>query len=98
MIVHCSLGCTLLHLANLSPSQVRTGDLDEFFKHKNQAYPAHLGLLRSGTKSDLLMCLQDTTPIAESTSQTTVEVTILDDEAVVNMLRPGFAKHFRIMP
>ena len=41
-------------------SQVCSGDFDEFFQHENQAFPpalSQMGVLRSGTKSDLLSCL-----------------------------------------
>ena len=47
-------------------SQVHNGDLDEFFKHENLACPPaiwHMGVLRGGTKSDLLSCLQDIMPV-----------------------------------
>lgn len=78
-------------------SQIRDGDLDEFFQHENQACPPEMGVLRTGTKSDLLSCLQDLTPVNESVSSPIVQVTctILDGAAIVNMLRPG---HSRIMP
>ena len=41
-------------------SQSRGGDLDSFFRHENQPYPAALSLegeIRHGVKSDLLSCL-----------------------------------------
>ena len=47
-------------------SQVRNGDLDEFFQHENQPCPpslSQMGVLRGGTKSDLLSCLQDLAPM-----------------------------------
>ena len=43
-------------------AQVRDGDLDQFFQHENQPCPpslSQMGSLRGGTKSDLLICLQD---------------------------------------
>ena len=46
-----------LHIA----CQTRDGNLDEFFKHENQAFPPSLsdmGKLRVGTKSDLLTCVE----------------------------------------
>ena len=42
--------------------QTRDGNLEEFFRHENQASPPALsdgGNLHLGTKSDLLICLQD---------------------------------------
>jgi len=50
--------------------------------------------LRTGTKSDLLECLQDLTPVKENISSPTVQVTILDGAVIVNMLQPGDAKTF----
>ena len=50
-------------------SQTRNSDLDEFFKHESQAYRptlSQMGVLRTGTKSDLLRCLQDLTPVNEN--------------------------------
>ena len=75
-------------------SQIWNGDLDEFFKHENQAYPSALswmGMLRTGMKSDLLQCLQELSPVTSPT----IEVTILDGAAIVSMLRPGTAKTFQ---
>ena len=46
-------------------SQIRSGDLDKFFQHENQAYPpalSQMGKLRTGTKSDLVGCLEDLVP------------------------------------
>ena len=78
-------------------SQVRDGDLDEFFQHENQPCPPSLsqvGMLRGGTKSDLLSCLQDLAPVNVH-SPTGVTCTILDGAAIVNMLKPGNAKTFQ---
>ena len=49
--------------------QTREGNLDDFFRHENQPYPPSLskaGKLRSGTKSDLLDCLEDIAPVVHS--------------------------------
>ena len=72
-------------------SQVRNGDLDEFFKHENQACPPSLssmGVMRSGTKSDLLNCLQDLESTTESVASCSQRCTcrIIDGAAIVNML------------
>ena len=80
-------------------SQVRNGDLDEFFKHENQACPPSLssvGSMRSGTKSDLLNCLEDLASTTESIASSLLQITskILDGAAIVNMLRPGSVKTF----
>lgn len=76
-------------------SQTRNEDLDEFFRHENQAYPpalSKLGSLRTGTKSDLLACFERIAPT--NTTKPTVEITIIDGAAIVNMLRPGLTKTF----
>ena len=79
-------------------SQTRNGNLDEFFKHDNQAYPqslSQMGVLRTGMKSDLLHCLMDLAPVNENVSGPMVQVNILDDAAIINMLRPGTVKTFQ---
>ena len=78
-------------------SEVRNGNLDEFFEHENQAYPPELtqnGKLRSGSKSDLVGCLEDLVTSQEKTNNPEVQVIILDGSAIVNMLRLGYAKTF----
>ncbi len=78
-------------------SQVRDGNLDEFFEHENQAYPPALsqnGAMRTTKKADLVACLEDLVPFQESTIHPSVQVTIFDGSAIVNMLRPGAAKTF----
>ena len=78
-------------------SQVRIGNLDEFFEHENQAYQPALtqnGKLRGGSKSDLVGCLEDSVTSQEKTNNPDVQVIILDGSATVNMLRPGYAKTF----
>ena len=78
-------------------SQVRNGNLDEFFEHENQAYPPALsqnGKLRMATKSDLVGCLEELVSSQEKTTNPDVQAILLDGSAVVNMLRPGYAKTF----
>jgi hypothetical protein len=75
-------------------SQIRDGNLDEFFAHENQACPpalSQMGKLRSCTKSDLVGCLEDLVTSQENASNPQVQVIILDGAALVNMLRPGAA-------
>ena len=79
-------------------SQIRHGDLDEFFQHENQACPpslSQMGGLRTGTKSDLMPCLENLVPVKDDLSTPRVEVSILDGAAIINMLRPGTAKTFQ---
>ncbi|KAG0721997.1 hypothetical protein GWK47_045289 [Chionoecetes opilio] len=71
-------------------SQIRHGDLDEFFQHEN-----HMGGLRTETKSDLMPCLENLVPVKEDLSTLRVQVNIMDGAAIINMLRPGTAKTFQ---
>ena len=76
--------------------QVCDGDLEAFFFYDNQSFPPALiqfGQLRSGTKSDLLQCLEKISPaIAEVP---TVEALLLDGAAIVNLLKPGPSRTFQ---
>ena len=79
-------------------SQIRHGDLDEFFQHENQACPpslSQMGVLRTGTKSDLMTCLENLVPVKEDLSTPRVQVNILDGACIINMLRPRTAKTFQ---
>jgi len=69
-------------------SQVRNGNLDEFFEHENQAYPpvlAQNGNLRSGSKLDQVGCLEDLVTSQEKTNNPIVQVIILDGY-IINVL------------
>ena len=78
-------------------SQFRDGNLDELFSHENQPCPpspSDRGKLKLDTKSDIVRCLEyaieeqdDITP--------SVEVVVLDGHAIVRMLKPASAIHFR---
>ena len=66
-------------------SQIRNGDLDQFFQHENQAYPpalSQMGKLLTGTT------LEDLVPVQDISASSVV---IVDGTAVVNVLRPSFA-------
>ena len=77
-------------------SQNCDGDLQNFFKHENQPWPPSLsqyGELRSGTKSDLLQCLEElSTPPRESPH---VDVAVLDGAFIVQMLGTGTSTTFQ---
>ena len=78
-------------------SQVRSGDLDQFFQHENHAYPpalSQMGKQRTGTKSDLVGFLEDIVPTEDLSPTPFIQVVLLDGAAIVNMLRPGFANIF----
>ena len=75
--------------------QTRDGNLEEFLKHENQACPPSLssaGKLHLGTKSDMLVCLEN---LCEAQTEAP-EVTnvIIDGAAIVQMLKPGGAETF----
>ena len=76
--------------------QTRDGDLDNFFKHENHAYPpswSQLGKLWCGTKADLTDCLEK---LCTSKGEAPViDVIILDGAAIINMLKPVGAKTFQ---
>lgn len=76
--------------------QTRDGDLENFFRHENHAYPpslSQLGQLRIGTKADLTHCLEELcTSQGEAPA---VDVIILDGAAIVNMMKPVGVKTFQ---
>ncbi|KAL8561151.1 hypothetical protein ACOMHN_054522 [Nucella lapillus] len=75
--------------------QTRDGNLEEFFCHENQACPPALsdgGSLCTGTKSDLLTCLEEVSDAKTETPVTTCIV--LDGVAIIQMLKPAASKTF----
>ena len=75
--------------------QIRDGDLEKFFCHENQSFPPALsqyGKLRSGTKSDMVPCLERLSPV--QAQMPSVEALLLDGAAIVNMLKPGPSRTF----
>jgi hypothetical protein len=75
--------------------QTRDGNLDELFRHENQACPPALsdgGRLRLSIKSYLLTCLEDVSDAHSETPDTTSIV--LDGAVIVQMLKPAGAKNF----
>lgn len=88
--------CSLISSLYIS-CQTRDGDLDQFFKHKNQGCPPALSLLGKlrlpKKKSDLVELLQSYTS-PQSTMPTEVNVIIIDGAALVNMIKPGPEKTF----
>ena len=55
-----------------------------------------MGKLRTGTKSDLVGCLEDLVPTQDLSRTPVVQVILLDGAAIVNTLRLGFADIFRL--
>ena len=75
--------------------QSRDGDLDEFFSHENQGSPPSLpdcGRIRSGTKCDLIHCMDKLGCSVESPKPT---VLILDGAVCIQMLKAQFCKTFQ---
>ncbi|KAL8570989.1 hypothetical protein ACOMHN_037849 [Nucella lapillus] len=75
--------------------QTRDGNHEEFFRHENQACPPALsdgGSLCTGTKSDLLTCLEEVSDAKTETPVTTCIV--LDGAAIIQMLKPAASKTF----
>ena len=86
--------CSLFSHLHVS-CQVRDGDLETFFCHENQSFPPALsqfGGIRTGTKSELLPCLEKISGVQAERSS--VEALLLDGAAIVNMLNPGPPKTF----
>ena len=82
-------------------SHIHYGDLVEFFQRENQACPpslSQMGGLRTGTKSDLMPGLENLVLVKEDASTPRVQFNILDGGAIINMLRPGTAQTFQVMP
>lgn len=70
--------------------QSRNGDMNEFFRHENQAAPPSLsdmGGLRHCTKSDLIGCVESLI-VAPQNDAPDVDAKVLDGSVVVNMLPP----------
>lgn len=75
--------------------QVCDGDLEAFFCHENQAFPpvlSQFGELRTGTKSELLPCLEKISSV--QVEWPSVKALLLECAAIVNMLSPGPSKTF----
>ena len=70
--------------------QTREGNLDDFFKHENLAYPpslSHGGKLRVTSKSDLLSCLY--TCAKPSSTAPNTDAMVIDGAALVHLLPPS---------
>ena len=71
-------------------------DIEEFFRYENQREPlslSNLGSLRSGNKSDILVCLE--APNCHSDATNAATLVVLDMAAVVHMARSTSAHTFR---
>ena len=67
--------------------QVRHTNKADLFSHENQSYPPSLsnhGALRSGTKSDLLVCVSELVQHHDTVKPHEAHMVILDGAAVIN--------------
>ena len=86
--------CSLFSQLYVS-SQVRGGDLQNFFAHENQPYPPSLsqyGVLRSGTKSTLTSSMEKLANCQDGRPD--VDVILLDGAVIVRMLKPVHGSTF----
>ena len=77
----CEPGTTCSLFYRLYIASQMHGDLDDFFEHENQACPPvllQMGNLKTGTKSHLVICLEDLVPSQENAPNRTVPVIIVD--------------------
>lgn len=89
--------CSLFSKLYISTCEHRTGDLDSFFSHENQASPPSLsvmGTLRSGVKADLIKCLVNMSEVLSVPNLPPCSTKILDGPAIVHMLAPGNSRTF----
>ena len=76
-------------------TQVRGGNLKEFFSHETLQYPPALskcGQMRSGNKSDLAKCVL---PIDITGNAPKVTAAILEGSVLVNMTKPKKNQQFK---
>ena len=79
-------------------SQVRDGNLDEFFSHENQSCPPSLsdrGKLRLGTKSGIVHCLEETLQ-EETRLGVFADVVVLDGSRQVHFFWSPTASDFNL--
>ena len=76
-------------------TQIRGGNMQEFFSHETLKYPPALarnGEMRSGNKSDLVKCIQ---PLETITNQPQVPAVVLEGSVLVNQLKPKKNQSFK---
>ena len=72
--------------------QTRDSNLDEFFRHENQACPPSLSAAGKLHQSDMLECLEG---LSEAQSEAPkVTNVVIDGAVLVQMLKPGAAETF----
>ena len=76
-------------------TQVRGGDLEQFFRHETLPFPPALsknGQMRSGNKSDLAKCIQ---PSEITSTVPEVNGAVLEGSVIVNMTKPTKNQNFK---
>ena len=69
-------------------TQIRGGDMNEFFSHDTLKHPPSLskyGQMRSGNKSDLIGCIEEVPNVLSRTEALAVEAAVLEGSVLVNM-------------
>ena len=70
-------------------TQIRGGNIEEFFSHETLRYPPSLGRsdeMRSGTKSDLVKCIQHLSYTETVSNQPKVPAVVLEGSVLVNLV------------
>ena len=81
-------------------TQVRDGDMDEFFKHETLSHPPSLskhGVIRPGDKSELIPCLKELAEEWEVPSDLPgVDGLVIEGAVIVNQLKPEKGQSFTL--
>ena len=79
-------------------TQVRDGDMDDFFKHETLSHPPSLskhGKIRSGNKAELIPCLKELAPESELLlGIPVVDGVVMEGSVMVNQLKPNNNQSF----
>ena len=76
--------------------QVRDGNLETSFSHRKPTSLSTYGDIRTGTKSDILQCLEKVSP--SQNDRPDVDMLLLDGAVIVNMLKPRAVKKIMNIP
>ena len=71
-------------------TQLRGGDMNEFFSHETLKHPPSLskcGQMRSGNKSDLIGYIEEVPNVLPITEAPAVEAAVLEGSVLVNMVK-----------
>ena len=79
-------------------TQIRGGNMEEFFSHETLQYPpalARSGRIRSGNKSDLVKCIQPLSYTETVSNQPKVPAVVLEGSVLVNLANPNKNQSFK---